>query len=171
MCFHASRFDTRLDENHFIVLLKDQDRQKWDKRLIEKGNQYLNSAATGDAVHDFHLEAAIASLHSNALTYELTDWRRILHLYNLLLQRRYNPVVALNRCIVIGEVEGSAHAIDELKNLKGFENNPHYNAALGEMYLRMGEKDTARGYFETALAFTASLAGQNLIQKKIAQCA
>ncbi len=170
MCFHASRFETRMDENHFIVLLKDQDRKKWNRFLIERGNQYLDNAASGDAVHDFHIEAAIASLHSNASAYESTDWKKILHLYDLLLQRRYNPVVALNRCIVIGEVEGYANAIDALKNLKGFEDSRHYNTALGEMYFRIGKNQEANDYFETALALTASNAEQDLIKKKISAC-
>jgi RNA polymerase sigma-70 factor (ECF subfamily) len=168
MCFHASRFDARMDENHFIVLLKDQDRAKWNKFLIEKGNGYLNCSADGDVLHDFHIEAAVASIHSNAPTYEATDWKGVLRLYDLLLHRKYNPVVALNRCIVLGEVEGYAVAIDALKNLKGFEGNRHYNTALGEMYFRSGRAKDAISYFETALALTSSNAEKDLIQKKLA---
>ncbi|MDB5283681.1 MAG: sigma-70 family polymerase sigma factor, partial [Bacteroidota bacterium] len=170
MCFHASRFETRMDENDFIVLLKDQDRKKWNQFLIQQGNMYLNRAASGNAIHDFHIEAAIASIHSNAATYEATDWKTILKLYDTLLQRTDNPVVSLNRCIVIGEAEGYDKAIDALKNLKNFENNRHYNTALGEMYFRAGKKSQALSYFDTALALTTSNAEKDLIKRKIGAC-
>lgn len=171
MCFHASRFDTRTDGNDLIVLLKDQDRSRWNRFLIDKGNMYMNLSASGEVLHDYHIEAAIASIHSNAVSYEQTDWKAILKLYDTLLRRTNNPVVALNRCIVIGEVEGCDAAINALKNLKGFEGNRHYNTALGEMYLRSGKPRDAITYLETALALTTSAAEKDLIKRKMEQCA
>ncbi|HWB64094.1 MAG TPA: DUF6596 domain-containing protein, partial [Chitinophagales bacterium] len=169
MCFHVSRFEQRVDESDFIVLLKDQDRTKWNQYLIAKGNYYLNRAAEGDMLHDFHIEAAIAALHANAKNYEATDWKTILQMYDLLLHRTGNPVVALNRCVALGEAEGYAVAIDALKNLKGFEGNRHYNMALGEMYFKLHNTAQAVSYFETALTLTTSAAEKNLIQKKLSE--
>ena len=106
MCFQASRFDSRIDDKGFIVLLKDQDSSQWNRFLIERGNEYIEKSAGGNVVHELHYEAAIASVHANAKAYEETDWHMILNLYNSLLMKTSNPVVALNRCLVLGEVKG-----------------------------------------------------------------
>ena len=62
MCFHVSRFSARLDDKGFIILLKDQDRNQWNHFLIKKGNEYLSRSASGETMHAFHIEAAIASM-------------------------------------------------------------------------------------------------------------
>ena len=170
MCYQASRFGARLDDKGFMVLLKDQDRTHWNKFLIERGNEYLNLAAEGDMIHEYHFEAAIASLHANAKSYQETNWGLILNLYNNLSNRAHNPMVAINRCIVLGEVEGYAAAIIELKKIDGFNNNCYYNASLGEMYLKSGDKSQAIIYFQHALELTSSNAEIELIRRKINLC-
>ena len=170
MCFQTSRFGARLDDKGFMVLLKDQDRTQWNKFLIDRGNEYLNRSAEGDMLHDYHIEAAIASVHANAKTYEMTDWRLILRLYNNLASRTQNPMVAINRSIVLGEVEGYENAIEELENIKGLGENCYYNTALGEMYLKSGNKKEAIKYFQKALELTSSNAETELIRRKIGLC-
>jgi RNA polymerase sigma factor (sigma-70 family) len=170
MCYHTSRFGARLDDKGFMVLLKDQDRRQWNKFLIEKGNEYLSLAAKGEMIHEYHIEAAIASIHANAKSYELTDWNMILQLYNNLSYHTQNPMVAINRCIVLGEVEGYEKAITELQKIKGFTGNCYYNTSLGEMYFKSGDKVQALKYFLNALALTSSNAEIELIRRKINMC-
>jgi RNA polymerase sigma factor (sigma-70 family) len=170
MCFQSSRFNARIDDQGLIILLKDQDRTQWNRQLIAKGNQYLNLAASGEMLHEYHIEAAIASIHANSVDYGDTDWKMILQLYNLLLEKVYNPVVALNRCLVIGETDGYARAIIELQKMEGMEENRLYNTSLGEMHLKNGEKIIARTYFEKALSRTLSAAERKLINAKISLC-
>jgi RNA polymerase sigma-70 factor (ECF subfamily) len=170
MCYQASRFDTRLDDKGYIVLLKDQDRKHWNKALIETGNEYMLHASAGDFVHSFHIEAAIASIHANSPSYEETNWKLILGLYDSLLATTNNPVVELNRCLVIGEVEGYEKAVSALLALKSMENNCHYNASLGEMYIKSGKKEEAKMYFEKALKLTPSKPEQELLKRKLSLC-
>jgi RNA polymerase sigma factor (sigma-70 family) len=170
MCYHVSRFNARLDDRGFIILLKDQDRRQWNRFLIEKGNEYIMRAAKGDAVHDFHIEAAIASAHANAVSFEQTDWKLILSLYDSLVQRSDNPMVALNHHLALAEAEGYERALVELKKMKGLDNNSWYNASLGEVFLKAGKKDEAKKYFTRALPLTSSKAEAELIQRKIALC-
>ncbi|CAN5609324.1 RNA polymerase sigma factor [soil metagenome] len=170
MCFQVSRFGSRIDDKGLIVLLKDQDRSQWNKFLIEKGNQFMNLASAGDEYHDFHIEAGIASIHANAVTYADTNWKIIFSLYDLLLARTTNPMVALNRSLVLAELEGPAKAIEDLEKMNGLKDNCHYNASLGELYLKSGKKAEAKKYFEKALGLTDSNAETELIRRKMSAC-
>lgn len=170
MCYHISRFSSRLDDKGLIVLLKDQNRAQWNTFLIDKGNQYLQLSASGEAIHNFHIEAAIASAHANAPSYEETDWKMILQLYNTLLLRTNSTVVALNRALVLGEVEGYKKAITELENMKGLEENCYYNASIADMYLKQGDADKAKEFLGKALTLTSSNAEIELIRRKLADC-
>jgi len=170
MCFHVSRFNARMDDKGFIVLLKDQDRSQWNQFLIQRGNEYMSRSARGVTMHAFHIEAAIASTHANAKSYAETNWTLILDLYDMLLQISYNPVAALNRCLVIGETKGPDMAIQELGKMCELQENCHYNTSLGEMYFKQGNKKTARSFFEKALTQTSSNAEKKLIEKKIEMC-
>lgn len=170
MCFHASRFNARLDDKGFIVLLKDQDRTQWNLFLIERGNQYLSIAAQGAAIHDYHIEASIASVHANAKAYEDTNWHLILELYTNLFNRTQNPVVAINKCIALGEAEGYEKAIAELNKIKTLTEHCYFNTSLGEMHLKAGNKIEARKHFQKALELTSSHAEIELICKKMSSC-
>ena len=170
MCYHVSRFDSRMDDHGLIVLLRDQDRSQWNRSLIAKGNEYLARASRGESIHELHIEAAIASIHANAMSNAETDWKVILGLYDLLLQRTDNPIVALNRCLVTGEVHGYDEAIAELRKMKGMDENCNYNTALGEMYLKTGNKGEALIFFNKALSLNHSNAERELIRKKIQSC-
>ncbi|MCX6274630.1 MAG: sigma-70 family RNA polymerase sigma factor [Bacteroidetes bacterium] len=167
MCFQVSRFGSRLDDKGMIILLKDQDRKTWNKFLIQKGNEYMTHASSGDSYHDFHIEAGIASIHANAAAYDQTNWQIILGLYDSLFIRTNNPLVALNRCLVLAELEGPSIAIEELLKMNGLSENCHYHASLGEMYFRSGEKTEAKKYFLKALDLTTSNAEADLIRRKL----
>lgn len=167
MCYHTSRFNGRLDDKGFIILLKDQDRTKWNKSLIAKGNEYMERSANGALVDEFHIEAAIVSLHANASFFENTNWKMILSHYDLLLAKTNNPMVALNRCLVLAEVEGHENAIKELLKMNVLTANCHYNTSLGEMYMRSGNQPEAKKYFEKALLLTFSQVELELIRRKM----
>lgn len=167
MCYQVSRFHSRLDDKGFIILLKDQDRSQWNRFLIEKGNEYLQLASKGNNVHEIHIEAAIASVHSNAHSYDVTDWNLILGLYDRLLQQTNNPVVALNRCLVLAEVKGSEAAIAQLKELEGMADNCYYKTSMGELYFKTGNRGEAMKYFSEALKITGSIAERELLERKI----
>jgi RNA polymerase sigma factor (sigma-70 family) len=167
MCYQVSRFNARLDDKGMIILLKDQDRKQWNKFLIEKGNEYMQHSASGEIIHEIHIEAAIASLHANANSYMETDWKMILGMYDTLSRISDNPMVALNRCLVLAEVEGHEKAIKELESLKGFTENCYYNTSLAELYMKKGNKKTAKELLGKALILTSSSAEIELIRKKI----
>jgi RNA polymerase sigma factor (sigma-70 family) len=90
MCFHASRFEARIDSNNELVLYEDQDTSLWNKELILRGEYYLNKAATGNYLSKYHLEAAIAYWHT-VTDKDADKWPKILSLYNQLLIQSIRP--------------------------------------------------------------------------------
>ena len=169
-CFQASRLHARLDDNAHIIILKYQDRSKWDRSLIQTGFDYLELAAEPFEVSTYHLEAAIASIHAAAPTFEKTDWKSIYHLYELLYQLQPNPVVAMNKAIASAYAISKQNALDELYRIKGLEHHHLFYATIGEMYLGLDQKPDAKTAFQKAVALTNSQSEKLLLFEKIGQC-
>ncbi len=168
MCYNASRFDARIDNDGLIVLLQDQDRTKWNKELIQKGQYYFNISSAGNHISTYHLEAAISSMHCMAASFAQTNWKAILGFYNLLTERKPSPVVLLNRAIALSFAESKQAAIAEIKKLGSLQNHYLYNAALGDLYFDIGKTDEAKVYYETALKQTHNPQEHELLNKKLA---
>ncbi len=155
MLLHAARLRARVDANGNFVALKHQDRSLWDATMIARGNEYLDRSARGDELTEYHVEAAIASLHSSAGSEAETDWQQLLWLYDLLMRVHPSPVVALNRAIAIAQKNGPASGMEAILAIPASEQlarYPFFPAALGELELRAGHVERARRHFEAALA-------------------
>jgi len=170
MCFQASRLQARLDDEGNIILLKHQNRGKWYKPLMEKGFEYLELATEVFQPSSYHLEAAIASLHASARSFEQTDWKSIYHLYEILYQLQPVPIVALNKAIASAYAIGREKALEQLLQIKGLENYYLYHTSLGEIYYELHDKDKAKMFYENALRLTASRQQQQLLISKINNC-
>ncbi len=164
MCFHASRFEARKNENGANILFHHQDKNLWNYELITKGGYYLQQAAQGDTISKYHLEASIAYWHTvKADTDE--KWKNMLHLFDLLLQTDYSPVAALNRTYALSKVKGNAAAIAEAEKLN-LTGNHFYFTLLGELY-RDIDKSTAVTYYNQAIVLAKSATDKQTIQQKI----
>jgi RNA polymerase sigma-70 factor (ECF subfamily) len=170
MCFQASRFDARLDDKNNIILLKHQDRSKWNRSLMSKGFELMEEATEPFEVSTYHLEAAIASQHASARSFEQTNWKSIYHLYEMLYQLQPNPVVAMNKAIASAYAISKQNALDELHQIKGLENHHLYYATLGEIYFDLENKTEAKKFFTKALELTSSSYEQQLLLSKISSC-
>ncbi len=164
MCFHASRFDARIDRNGDPVLYQDQDTSLWDTELISKGSYFLNRAASGNSLSRYHLEAAIAWWHTVKIDTK-EKWDNILQLYNQLLQIEYSPVAALNRTYALSRVHGKEAAITEAEKLRLTESH-FYFALLGELYTGI-DNDRAKQHLRTAFTLAKTTTDKKAIQKKI----
>src|SRR5450432_282299 len=172
MCFHAARLPSRIDAAGDLSSLFDQDRSRWDQKLVNEGERYLNLSATGNDLTEYHVEAAIASFHAMAQRAEDTDWAQIVALYDQLMIIRPSPVIALNRAIAIAQLEGPASGLDALQAVDGarLANYPFYSAALGELEFRLGRKDAAREHFQAALALARSPMERRFLNQKLDAC-
>ncbi|WP_245957541.1 sigma-70 family RNA polymerase sigma factor [Niabella yanshanensis] len=164
MCFHASRFEARLNEQGELILYKDQDTALWDQALIERGRFYLKIAFTGDEISKYHLEAAIASWHT--IKEEAPQkWQTILQLYDQLLMIDYSPMAALNRVYVFSKVHGKEQAIIEAGELTVAQNHLYFTLQ-GKLYEGI-DNTMALQHFNKALTLTNAGAEKQVIQAHI----
>jgi RNA polymerase sigma factor (sigma-70 family) len=170
MCFHSSRSDSRLTAEGEIILLPMQDRNKWNIKLIDEGNEYMNKAAFGNVVSSYHIEAAIAYEHCSAKSFKDTNWKKILEYYEWLCRISPSPINELNKVVAIMELYGAAKALQSLEALsdkKKLESYYLYHSLLGEIYSRTNNLPGAKQHFETAILLTHSETERKMLTNKI----
>ena len=150
MCFHASRFDARTNENGEIIRYDDQNIELWNDELISTGHYYLNKASRGKELSRYHLEAGIAYWHTTKNDSQ-EKWENILQLYNQLLCLSYSPVGALNRTYALSKIYGKQAAIIEAEKL-GLAKNHLYHVLLGWLYADL-DNEKAKEHLNLALVY------------------
>lgn len=153
MCFHSSRFESRTNHLGEQILYEEQNKNLWNKELIEKGNYFLIESAKGQEITKYHLEASIAYWHCTQNENTL-KWENILQLYNQLLQIEYSPIAALNRTYALSKVIGIEKAIKEALKLNLNENH-FYHSLIGNLYTNFDSKKAIKHY-EIALKLAKS---------------
>jgi RNA polymerase sigma factor (sigma-70 family) len=151
---HARRA-TRSDESGRLLLLDEQDRSRWDRAAIDAATSLVREALRGRPPGRFALQAAIAAVHAGAPAYADTDWREIVALYGVLLERWPSPVVALNRAVAVGLADGPEAGLAELEPLgtePALATYAYLPAARADFLRRLGRYDEAAiAYAEAAL--------------------
>ncbi|MBK8143947.1 MAG: RNA polymerase subunit sigma [Bacteroidetes bacterium] len=164
MCFHASRFEARINAFGQAILYDEQDRTLWDEELIAKGNYFLIESAKGNEISKYHIEASIAYWHCTATAHN-GKWEHILQLYNQLLQIEYSPITALNRTYALSKVQGNERAIEEAMKLQLNENH-FYHCLLGKLHSEQNPKKAMECY-EKALILATSSSDKRTIQNHL----
>jgi RNA polymerase sigma-70 factor (ECF subfamily) len=170
LCFQASRLPARADDDGALILLAEQNRALWDRGLIARGFRALERAAVGETLTRYHLEAGIAAAHAAAPTFAATDWRGILDLYDQLLELHPSPVVALNRAVVLAEVEGPAAALDALEDVADAPQLTRYYllpATRAALLHRLGRLADAAVEYRKALQLAGTEQERRWIQRRI----
>ncbi len=171
MLLSESRVPARTAEGS-LVLLRDQDRTKWDRRMIEEGHAIVRACIRRDQPGPFQLQAAIQAVHCDADSFEATDWPQIVALYDHLFSVMPTPVVALNRAIAIGETEGPGAALTALDAIAPDLDNYHLmHAARGTTLRRLGQRDAAKAAFERAAHLATSEADRRFLAQQIEELA
>ena len=170
MYLDAARFDSRVDGTGGLLLLEEQDRALWDRDLIQIGISYLHRAARGEVFTRYHAEAAIAAEHCLAPTYKETRWGEIAHLYQMLESVTPSPINTLNRSIAIAEWQGPDAGLALLEALKpppwllGYY---LWDATLGELYRRRGDRERATAHLTRALGAAPTHAERALLRRRL----
>jgi RNA polymerase sigma factor (sigma-70 family) len=168
MRLHRARAHTRFDPLGGMVLLRDQDRSRWDQGLIAEAGALIERAAAMRRPGSHQLQAAIAAVHAESPTWEATDWRQIAGLYGLLLHHRDTPVVRLNMAIAISHVDGPERSLTFLDGLRPALEDYHlYHATRGDLLGRVGRTEEARAAHRRALELTANPAERSLLEGRL----
>lgn len=168
--FQAARLETRQDSAGNLLLLEEQDRNQWDQTLLMRGLQQLELAAAGDELSEYHLQAAIASMHVTSPSFADTDWPRLVELYDLLFALAPSPVVALNRSIALSMVSGPAAALktlDELSLEPALKNYHLLPAVRADLLRRLGRLPEAAICYQQAMAAPCTDPERRFLQRRL----
>lgn len=169
MLLHEARRAARVDAVGDMILLQDQNRQLWDQGVIAEATAILERAFATRRVGPYLLQAAIAQTHAVTVSFEATDWRRIVALYDALMQIDPSPVVALNRALALAERDGPAAGLAavEAATSEGLASFAPAYAARAEMLRRLGHSSEAAAALRLALSHTAQPSEQRVFQRKL----
>jgi RNA polymerase sigma-70 factor, ECF subfamily len=155
MLLAESRRPARTDATGARVLLADQDRTRWDRALIDEGQELVRRCLRRNTPGPYQVHAAIQAVHSEAADTASTDWAQIVALHDQLLALAPSPTVALNRAVALAETAGPAAALEIVDALAGRLERYHLlHAARADLLRRLGRDDEARVALDAALART-----------------
>lgn len=170
MRFHAARFATRLDAEGLPQPLDQQDRSLWDHAEIEAASQLLQRTLRRGQAGPYQLQAAIAAIHAEAKSWEDTDWREIVLIYNRMVELSPNPVVVLNRQVALSYAAGPAVALEGLAAVADdLADYQPFHAARADFLLRLDRRAEARLACETAIRLSRHEGERRLMERKLAQ--
>ena len=159
MLLHHSRAAARLDADGRPVTLAEQDRARWDRRMIIEGAGLLDAALALRAPGPYQVQAAIAALHAQAVRFEDTDWPQIAVLYGELARRAPSPVVEINRAVAAGMADGPRAGLAILAPVLAAGTLAGYaplHAAHADLLDRAGDTDAATAAWARAIEATGN---------------
>jgi RNA polymerase sigma-70 factor (ECF subfamily) len=166
---HA-RAGARFDEDGRLVLLRDQDRGRWDAAAIAQGDRLLERAAALRRPGRYQLQAAIAAVHATSPSWAETDWLQVVTLYELLLEHDPSPVTRLNRAVAVAQLgeRQAAAALEDVEALAGPLASYHLlHATHAELLTAVGRHEEAAEANRRALALTANAAERRLLTTRL----
>ena len=171
MLLQAARLPARVDTAGELATLEEQDRSLWDQSMIAEGLRQLGASSEGEKLTAYHVEAAIASYHAIAPTFDETNWPAIVAEYDRLLAIKPSPVVALNRAIAVAMADGPAAGIEAIDAIAAHPSLHDYlplATTLGELWLRSGDRRQAAAHFNRALELPGTMTEKRFLLRKLA---
>lgn len=169
MCFHSARLDAKTNTENEILDLKNQDRSKWYFPLVELGNTMMNKAVEQEEFSCYHYEAAIASEHLRASTFEKTNWDKILHWYQCLHELQPMPSHLLTMAVVCMQNNDYTTAKDYLCQLQAEDLAQRaylYYATKSDYYSATNNFQKAIYYIDLALDSVTNILEKDYLHKK-----
>lgn len=172
MLLNESRRLARTSPEGDLVLLKDQDRTRWDRDLIAKGLALVDQAFSAQRIGPYTLQAAISALHARAPSFDETDWGEIVGLYNLLLRITPSPVVELNRAVAIAMRDGPSAGltlIDAILERGDLADYHLAHAARADLCRRLGRREEAKAAYKRALSLTQQEQERRFLERRLGE--
>jgi RNA polymerase sigma-70 factor (ECF subfamily) len=153
-----------------LLLLEEQDRSLWDRELVQRGLVHLMRSGRGETLSRYHAEAGVAAEHCLAPSYAETNWEEIVRLYEVLERIAPSPLNVLNRAIALAEWKGADAG---LAALEAFEAPSWllgyylWDATLGELYRRRGDRERALAHTKRAHAAAPTNPEKALLERRM----
>ena len=160
-----ARRDARIDESGEFVRLAEQDRHAWNQSRIDEGRALLRLCLARNRPGPFQLQAAINAVHSDARSTGETDWRQLLQLYDHLLAITPTAVVALNRAVVVAEIDGPEQGLRLVDGL----DLPRYHllhAVRADLLRRLGRDAEAAAAYQAAIDQCSNSRERDFLQRQ-----
>ncbi len=170
MLLTDARRAARVDDNGEVVTLEDQDRRKWDRWLIAAGLAHLHRAARFNDDGPYQIQAAIAAVHARAETFEKTNWRSIVALYDRLYEFDSSPIVALNRAAARAMLHGFEMALAEVDSIASAGDLDSYavlHSTRADLLRRIGRMPEAAESYRHAIDLTENLADRRFLERRL----
>jgi RNA polymerase sigma-70 factor, ECF subfamily len=160
-----ARRPARVGPHGELVLLADQDRSAWDRRLLAEGQDLVRECLRRNRPGPYQIQAAINAVHSDAASAAETDWGQIVALYDQLMAVAPSPVVALHRAVAVAEVSGPAAG---LALIDGLELSRHhlFHAVRADLLRRLGRRDEAVMAYDAAIALAGNDADRTFLRRR-----
>jgi RNA polymerase sigma factor (sigma-70 family) len=172
MELNASRTAARIDAAGEPILLMEQNRARWDRLQIRRGQLALARARElGGAGGFYALQAAIVACHAEAATSDATDWHRIAALYGDLAALVPSPVIELNRAVAVGMADGPSAAlaiVDGLAHEPALKSYHLLPSVRGDLLQKLSRFDEARAAFEAAADLAGNTRERELLLRRAA---
>ncbi|WBQ08587.1 RNA polymerase sigma factor [Kribbella sp. CA-293567] len=166
MLLQESRRPARVAADGALILLADQNRDLWDRSLVAEGQDLVRRCLRRNHPGPYQLQAAMNAVHSDAPTAADTDWRQLVQLYDHLLALEPSPVVALNRAVAVGEVEGPAAALALVDDLD-LGSYYLFHAIRAELLKRLDRREEAAAAYRSALELTTNTAERDFLHRSL----
>ncbi|MFE6970185.1 RNA polymerase sigma factor [Isoptericola sp. NPDC057653] len=168
LLLHHARRAARTSAAGELVPLDRQDRSRWDTATIAEGVALLQGALARDRLGPYQVQAAVAALHDDAATADETDWTQILEWYDELVRLEpRNPVVALNRAVAVGHVDGPLAGLRLVEGLP--DDLPRRDAAAAYLHEQAGNHDDAARLYAAAADAATSTAERAHLTRQAAR--
>lgn len=168
MCFHSARLDAK-QMGQDIIDLKHQDRSLWYLPLIVLGNDALEKAFSFSDRSLYHYEAAIASEHVRAVTFENTDWESILGYYDEMYDLSPTDQILLSKATIYLQINQSEEAQKTLNKIRPEELGQRkylYHGCYAEYYEQLQEKENALAEFDLAISLCTNHLERAYLERK-----
>jgi RNA polymerase sigma-70 factor (ECF subfamily) len=170
MLLQESRRAARTSPEGDLILLEDQDRSLWDRQKITEGRSLVERAMSSGRVGVYTIQAAMATVHAEAVTTSATDWNRMVALYDLLLQAEPSPVVALNQAVAVAMRDGplaGLQLIDSILDAGQLDDYHLAHAARADLCRRLGRTADARASYQKALALARQEPERRFLERRL----
>jgi RNA polymerase sigma-70 factor (ECF subfamily) len=172
MLLHESRREARVSKDGEIILLEDQDRSRWDQKMISEGTALVEQSLQSRNFGAYTVQAAISAVHAKAAKAEQTDWNQIVVLYSVLQRIDSSPVVELNRAVAVAIRDGPEAGlvlIDAILKRGDLVDHHRAHAARAELCRRSGKISDAKNSYERAISLARQEPERRFLTRRLSE--